>query len=65
MLIPRLVSKIKNDDSIILTGYDGIKINPIYVDDAKKLFKIPFRWTEVMFLILGVQKYIAFVKLQR
>ena len=36
MLIPRLVNKIKNDDSIILTGYNGIKINPIYVDDAKK-----------------------------
>ena len=36
MLIPRLVNKIKNDDSIILTGYNGIKINPINVDDAKK-----------------------------
>ena len=36
MLIPRLINNVKNNDSIILKGYDGIKINPIYVDDAKK-----------------------------
>ena len=36
MLIPRLISKVRNNDSIILTGYNGIKINPINVDDAKK-----------------------------
>ena len=35
MLIPRLISKVRNNDSI-LTGYNGIKINPINVDDAKK-----------------------------
>ena len=35
MLIPRLVHNIKDKEKIILQGHEGIKINPIHVDDAK------------------------------
>lgn len=34
MLIPRLVESVRNGKPIQLDGSDGIKINPIYVDDA-------------------------------
>lgn len=34
MLIPRLVERIKNGEPIQLTGHEGIRINPIYVEDA-------------------------------
>ncbi len=34
MLIPRLVSSVRNGTPIRLIGEDGLKINPIYVDDA-------------------------------
>lgn len=34
MLIPRLINSVKNGVPITLQGEDGIKINPIYVDDA-------------------------------
>jgi len=34
MLIPRLAGFIKNGDAITLQEEDGIRINPIYVDDA-------------------------------
>jgi nucleoside-diphosphate-sugar epimerase len=36
MLIPRLIEAVKNEDSIKLQGEEGIKINPVYVDDAAK-----------------------------
>lgn len=35
MLIPRLIYSIQNNLEIILKGYHGLKINPIFVDDAK------------------------------
>lgn len=34
MLIPRLIGKVNNNENITLNGKNGIKINPIYVDDA-------------------------------
>ncbi len=34
MLIPRLVDNVKNGIPISIDGQEGIKINPIYVDDA-------------------------------
>lgn len=34
MLIPRLIDNIKHDNEIMLDGKNGIKINPIYVEDA-------------------------------
>ena len=34
MLIPRLINVVKNGDAITLQGQSGIKINPIYVQDA-------------------------------
>lgn len=34
MLIPRLINSIKNHKEIVLSGQEGIKINPIYIDDA-------------------------------
>ena len=34
MLIPRLISMIKNDLQVTIDGPDGIKLNPIYVKDA-------------------------------
>jgi len=34
MLIPRLINSIKNKLEITLNGKEGIKINPIYIDDA-------------------------------
>lgn len=36
MLIPRLIEAVKNKNSIKLQGEEGIKINPVYVDDAAK-----------------------------
>lgn len=34
MLIPRLIDSVKNDVPINLQGKDGLKLNPIYVEDA-------------------------------
>jgi UDP-glucose 4-epimerase len=34
MLIPRLIDSVKNGKEITLNGENGIKINPIYVNDA-------------------------------
>lgn len=34
MLIPRLIQKIRNSEPVTLQGKTGIKINPIFVDDA-------------------------------
>ncbi|MGE0022668.1 MAG: NAD-dependent epimerase/dehydratase family protein [Hyphomicrobium sp.] len=34
MLIPRLVRSVSNGQAITLAGRDGMRINPIYVDDA-------------------------------
>lgn len=34
MLIPRLVNSVKNEIPIVLQGNHGIRINPIYVEDA-------------------------------
>jgi UDP-glucose 4-epimerase len=36
MLIPRLVNRVKNGEPIVLQGNDGLKINPIHVEDAIK-----------------------------
>jgi len=36
MLIPRLIENIKNGREIVLSGENGIKINPIFVDDASQ-----------------------------
>lgn len=37
MLIPRLINNIINGEKILLSGVDGIKINPIYVQDAARI----------------------------
>jgi nucleoside-diphosphate-sugar epimerase len=34
MLIPRLLNSVKENKEILLSGKEGIKINPIYIDDA-------------------------------
>jgi len=34
MLIPRLINSVKNELEITISGKDGIKINPIHIDDA-------------------------------
>jgi nucleoside-diphosphate-sugar epimerase len=34
MLIPRLIHSVKENKEILLSGKEGIKINPIYIDDA-------------------------------
>ena len=34
MLIPRLISSIRNEKEISIDGKEGIKINPIYITDA-------------------------------
>jgi nucleoside-diphosphate-sugar epimerase len=34
MLIPRLIKSVKENKEILLNGKEGIKINPIYIDDA-------------------------------
>lgn len=39
MLIPRLINNIQNGKEILLYGKNGIKVNPIYVDDAAIAFK--------------------------
>lgn len=39
MLIPRLVDNIRTGKEIVLTGKQGIKINPVYVADAAKAVK--------------------------
>jgi len=39
MLIPSLISKVKNKRLVQLQGAEGIKINPIYVDDAAKIIQ--------------------------
>jgi len=36
MLIPRLIDSVRNNKVVTLQGLDGIKINPIYVEDAAK-----------------------------
>ena len=38
MLIPRLINNIKESRNILLSSRDGIKINPIHVEDAAKVF---------------------------
>jgi len=38
MLIPRLIMNIKNGNEIIINNKEGIKINPIYIEDAAKAF---------------------------
>ena len=34
MLVPRLIESVRNHKSILLQGKEGIRINPIYVEDA-------------------------------
>ncbi len=36
MLIPRLIRSIRSGQAILLDGPDGIRFNPVYVDDAAK-----------------------------
>ena len=36
MLIPRLISRVKDGESITLQGQSGMKINPVHVSDATK-----------------------------
>lgn len=39
MLIPRLIDNIKNNNPIFLTSEEGLRINPIHVDDASIAFE--------------------------
>lgn len=43
MLIPTLINKIKNDEPIIIEGNPGLRINPIYVEDAVRVFEPALR----------------------
>jgi nucleoside-diphosphate-sugar epimerase len=36
MLIPRLIDRVKNEESISLQGIDGMSINPVHAYDAAK-----------------------------
>lgn len=39
MLIPNLLNRVKNGEKITIDGNPGIKINPIFVDDAVNVFE--------------------------
>lgn len=39
MLIPTLLRKVKNGDTIVIEGNPGLRINPIYVGDAIRVFQ--------------------------
>jgi len=39
MLIPTLVKKVMNEATIIIEGDPGLRINPIYVEDAVRVFE--------------------------
>jgi UDP-glucose 4-epimerase len=39
MLIPNLLHKVLNDEPIVIEGNPGLRINPIYIDDAIRVFK--------------------------
>jgi nucleoside-diphosphate-sugar epimerase len=38
MLIPTLVSKVLNGQTIMIEGNPGLRINPIYIDDVIRVF---------------------------
>jgi len=38
MLIPRLIHNIRNGDPIVIFGKEGIRINPIHITDATRVF---------------------------
>ena len=42
MLIPRLVNRVLNNQEITVDGLEGLKINPIHVDDAAKAVMASF-----------------------
>lgn len=39
MLIPRLIQRVRQNESIIIQGNDGLSLNPTYVDDAVQSIK--------------------------
>ena len=45
MLIPRLVNRVLNDQDIIIDGPNGLKVNPIHVDDAAEAVKAAINLT--------------------
>ena len=54
MLIPRLIENVKSGKSIKLTSKNGLKINPIHVDDAALAFqKMIYLKGEFLFNIAG------------
>jgi nucleoside-diphosphate-sugar epimerase len=53
MLIPRLISNVKNDREININGKDGIKINPIYVTDAANAVANVLNIRESMIINIG------------
>jgi UDP-glucose 4-epimerase len=45
MLIPRLVNRVLNDQEITIDGPNGLKVNPIHVDDAAEAVKAAINLT--------------------
>lgn len=43
MLIPNLVQKVKNREPITIQGNPGLRINPIYIEDAVRVFEPALR----------------------
>lgn len=43
MLIPRLINCIKNGEPIKLNGKNGIRINPLFVNDAANILNLVIR----------------------
>lgn len=39
MLIPTLMNKVKNDEPVVIEGMPGLRINPIYIGDAIRVFE--------------------------
>lgn len=39
MLIPRLLEKVRNGETVVVEGNPGVRINPIFVDDAVRVFE--------------------------
>ena len=39
MLVPRLMEKVKKSETILVEGNPGVRINPIFVEDAVRVFE--------------------------
>lgn len=44
MLVPSLIERVLSGDVVTVEGDPGLRINPIYVDDAVRVFEPALRW---------------------